>query len=194
MHIGSKLLASAACITLLSGCELLLLPVIAPIAIVAAPIQLAVIGAAAIKESKEEQTAAEDKARADKEDADAIYAQAIGTDDPVESWKYHCLAANKNHPDAQVSIADHYLQGRDPAKRDLLKAYVWYRLAESNGYEGGQDTGQQIKTETEPVDQPYSEVLAANMTPSELADGQRLVSEWKANPAECEMEAKLAAD
>lgn len=194
MHIGSKLLASAVCITLLSGCEILLAPVIIPAAVVYYPISLAMKAREDNETLEEKLAAAEDKARADKEDADAMYAQAIGTDDPVESWKYHCLAANKNHPDAQISIADHYLQGRDPAKRDLLKAYVWYRLAESNGYEGGQDTGQQIKTETEPVDQPYSEVLAANMTPSELADGQRLVSEWKPNPAECAMEAKLAAD
>ncbi len=66
-----------------------------------------------------------------------------------------------------------------------------------NGYEGGQPTGQKIKTETGwkcCKAKPYSEVLADNMTPSELADGERLVSKWKPNPAECEGEAKLAAD
>ena len=97
-------------------------------------------------------------------------------------------------------VANHHRWGLDPVEQDLLKAFVWYRLAELNGYEGRQRTSQQIKTETgwkcctaKPA-KPYSEVLAANMTPSELADGKRLVSEWKPNPAECERDAKLAAD
>jgi hypothetical protein len=66
-----------------------------------------------------------------------------------------------------------------------------------NGYEGGQRTGQQIKTETGVKCckvKPYSEVLANDMTPPELAEGERLVSKWAPNPAECEREAKLAAD
>ena len=134
---------------------------------------------------------AELKARADEGDAEAMYMYAFRIDDRAESWKFRCLAANKNHPNAQGLIAVHYRQGRDPVERDLLRAYVWYRLAESNGYEGGQGTGQTIKTKTETgwkwssAKQPYSEVLAANMTPSELADGERLVSKWKPNPAEC---------
>jgi TPR repeat protein len=56
--------------------------------------------------------------------------------DRAEPWKYRCLAANQNYPDAQGLVADHYRQGRDPVTRDLLRAYVWYRLAELNGYEG----------------------------------------------------------
>jgi hypothetical protein len=137
------------------------------------------------------------KRRAYQGDAKAMYQYAFRVNDRAESWKYGCLAANQNYPDAQGLVADHYRQGRDPVKRDLLRAYVWYRLAEMNGYEGGQRTGQKIKTETGwkccPA-KPYSEALAVNMTPSELADGERLVSKWKPNPAECEREAKLAAD
>jgi hypothetical protein len=137
------------------------------------------------------------KQRADDGDVEAMYQYAFRVNDRAEFWKYGCLAANQNYPDAQGLVADHYRQGRDPVKRDLLRAYVWYRLAEMNGYEGGQPTGQKIKTETGwkcCKAKPYSEVLADNMTPSELADGERLVSKWKPNPAECEREAKLAAD
>ena len=143
------------------------------------------------------ETPAELKARADEGDVEAMYQYAFRINDRAESWKYRCLAANQNYPDAQGLVADHYRQGHDPVKRDLLRAYVWYRLAEMNGYEGGQHTGQKIKTETGwkcCKAKPYSEVLADNMTPSELADGERLVSKWKPNPAECEREAKLAAD
>jgi hypothetical protein len=82
------------------------------------------------------------------------------------------------------------------AKNDWRLRDAPYRRAELNGYEGRQSL--RIKTETgwkwaKPA-KPYSEVLADNMTPSELADGERLVSKWKPNPAECEREAKLAAD
>ena len=145
-------------------------------------------------------TPAELKALADEGDAKASYEYALRVNDSAEAWKFHCLAANQNHPDAQGLVADHYRQGRDPVERDLLRAYVWYLLAELNGYEGCRRRSQQIKTETgwkcctaKPA-KPYSEVLADNMTPSELADGERLVSKWKPNPAECEGEAKLAAD
>jgi hypothetical protein len=82
----------------------------------------------------------------------------------------------------------HHRWGFDPVEQDVLRAYVWFRLAELNGYEGRQRTSQQIKTETGwkcCKAKPYSEVLADDMTPSELADGERLVSRWRPNPAEC---------
>ncbi len=124
------------------------------------------------------------KRRADEGDVEAMYQYASRINDKAEAWKLNCLAANQNHPDAQFSVAMHHRWGFDPVEQDVLRAYVWFRLAELNGYEG-QSANQQ---------KPYSEVLADNMTPSELADGERLVSKWKPNPAECEGEAKLAAD
>ena len=124
-----------------------------------------------------------------------MYEYASQINDSAEAWKFNCLAANQNHPDAQALVADYYHQSRDPVELDFLRAYVWYRRAELNGYEGRQSL--RIKTETGGwkccTTKPYSEALAVNMTPSELADGERLVSEWKPNPAECEREAKLAA-
>jgi hypothetical protein len=124
------------------------------------------------------------KRRADEGDVEAMYQYASRINDKAEAWKLNCLAANQNHPDAQFSVAMHHRWGFDPVEQDVLRAYVWFRLAELNGYEG-QSANQQ---------KPYSEVLADNMTPSELANGERLVSKWKPNPAECEREAKLAAD
>ncbi len=32
------------------------------------------------------------------------------------------------------------------------------------------------------------------MSPKQIAEAERLVAEWKPNPAECEREAELAAD
>jgi len=131
----------------------------------------------------------------DDADAEAMYQYAYRINDRAETWKYRCLAANQNYPLAQALVADHYRLGFDPVEQDLLKAFVWYRLAESNGYKGGKYTGNPFKTEGgSTYYKPFSEVLADNMTPSELADGERLVSKWKPNPAECEREAKLAAD
>jgi TPR repeat protein len=126
------------------------------------------------------------KRRADAGDAEAMYQYASRINDRAETWKYRCLAANQNHPVAQALVADHYRLGFDSVERDLLRAYVWYRLAELNGYEADQ-YGQMIKTETgwKSGKKPYTEVLADDMTPSELADGERLVSKWKPNTAEC---------
>jgi hypothetical protein len=138
------------------------------------------------------------KRRAYQGDAKASYEYALWVNDSAEAWKFHCLAANQNHPDAQAWVAIYHRWGLDPVERDVLRAYVWYRLAELNGYEDRQPTGpQEAEAETGwkcCKAKPYSEVLADNMTPSELADGERLVSKWKPNPAECEREAKLAAD
>ncbi len=137
------------------------------------------------------------KRRAYQGDAKASYEYALRLNDSAEAWKLHCLAANQNHPDAQAWVANHHRWGLDPVERDVLRAYVWYRLAELNGYEDRRPTGpQEAEAETgwKSGKKPYSEVLADNMTPSELADGERLVSKWKPNPAECEREAKLAAD
>jgi hypothetical protein len=120
------------------------------------------------------------KALAYQGDAKASYEYALRVNDSAEAWKFHCLAANQNHPDAQALVADHYRYGSDPVERDVLRAYVWFRLAELNGYEGRSASQQK----------PYSEVLADELTPSELADGERLVSEWKPNPAECEVAPK----
>jgi TPR repeat protein len=133
------------------------------------------------------------KRRAYQGDAKAMYEYAFRINDRAESWKYRCLAANQNYPDAQALVANHHRWGLDPVEQDLLKAFVWYRLAESNGYKGGKYTGSPWEGGSKYY-KPFSEVLANDMTPPELADGERLVSKWKPNPAECEGEAKLAAD
>jgi hypothetical protein len=128
--------------------------------------------------------------------SNALFGFASQEYNSLRPWKFNCLAANQNHPYAQALVADHYRHGSDPVERDVLRAYVWYRLAELNGYEGRQNLRTKLETGgwTCCTAKPYSEALAVNMTPSELADGERLVSEWKPNPAECEREAKLAAD
>ena len=123
------------------------------------------------------------KRRAYQGDAKASYEYALRINDSAEAWKFHCLAANQNHPDAQALVANHHRWGLDPVERDVLRAYVWYRLAELNGYEGRQS----LRTKTEIggwkccTATPYSEALAANMTPSELADGCRALP-WRAQP------------
>jgi len=53
----------------------------------------------------------------------------------------------------------------------VLEAYKWYTLAAKNGNERATELRQDISDQ---------------MTPDQIAEAERLVAEWKPNPAECE--------
>ena len=78
-----------------------------------------------------------------------------------------CIAANKGHNDAQPLLASLY-RGRDRIGTDLVRAYTWYTIA---------GTEHAIERRVDLIEQ---------MTPAQLAEAERLVAEWKPNPAECE--------
>ncbi len=56
---------------------------------------------------------------------------------------------------------------------DVVKAYFWYSLAMSNGQRSAEWRRKEV---------------AENMTPTEIAEAERLVGEWKPDPASCEIE------
>jgi hypothetical protein len=127
--------------------------------------------------------------RAYEGDPEAMHSYAALLEDRSESWKWICRAANQNYPKSQGLVGHYYRQGLDPIKQNLLKAYVWYKLAESNGFQAGEVTSEYIITEAGPQCCkliPFSETLANEMTPSEVAEAKRLVAEWKPNSAQCD--------
>ncbi len=127
--------------------------------------------------------------RAYEGDPEAMHSYAAFPEDRSESWKWLCRAANQDYPKAQGLVGHYYRKGLDPIKRNLLKAYVWYKLAESNGFQAGEVTSEYIITEAGPQCCkliPFSETLANEMTPSEVAEAKRLVAEWKPNSAQCD--------
>ena len=93
-----------------------------------------------------------------------------------EAWYWVCRAANNGHPAAQSLLG--FLYSNDNPDRptpfipkDLRKAYLWYSHAASNGRSEA-NAGKAR--------------LAESMATAEITEAQRLVAEWKPNPAECE--------
>lgn len=106
-----------------------------------------------------------------------------------------CLAAHSSHGPAQAALAHFYRAGIHPLRPDSVQAYVWDRLAESNGFrkETKAPTGRigYIKTKTGwrcCVLEPHREDGAerSKLTADQITEAERLVAEWKPNPAECE--------
>ena len=84
------------------------------------------------------------------------------------SWKWFCLAANQGYRKAQYAVGNFYRSGLGPVTQDPIKAYVWYNLAGDAGNARSKDK------------------LASEMTPDQIAEAERLLTEWQPNPAECE--------
>ena len=90
----------------------------------------------------------------------------------VLSWPWYCLAANQGHARAQYELGNYYSQGLGKISKDHVKAYIWYSLAEQACCKW----------------KYRSEIMADEMTPSDLAEAERLVVEWQPDLAECQME------
>jgi hypothetical protein len=126
-------------------------------------------------------------ARAAKGDPEAQYMLAYRLNDLSKAWKWYCLAAHQGHPEARYAMGNYYRYGHAPLQKDLLRAYIWYRLAEASGYEGG--VSRSVKTETGwkcCEVKRYSELIADQMMPWQLEKGERLVSNWQPNPEVCQ--------
>ena len=113
----------------------------------------------------------------------------------AEQWMWYCRAATQGHAEAQFTIADHFEHGEGQVSQDLIKAYVWYRAAETNGYapkiyQGNTKTAQGWSC---CASQSHSESLAEQMTPEQLAEAERLVVERQPDPSTCEAEAAAAS-
>lgn len=143
-----------------------------------------------------EQTAKEAldlKTMAEQGNADAQYQLGVLSSSPRESWKWFCLAANQRHPQAQLEIGNFYETGRDPVSVDLGLAYVWYKLAELNGFE--ENVGSRYRKTTTGYkccfpSKSHRQILAEQLDLAQLSEADRLVAEWEPNPAECEIEAQ----
>ncbi len=91
--------------------------------------------------------------------------------DKESGWKWYCLAANRGHRDAQFTLGILFEWGYGPVQKDLVRAYVWYALAEGS-----------------PSAARHREQIAANMTPEQIAEAEQLTAEWKPDPSACEAE------
>jgi TPR repeat protein len=83
--------------------------------------------------------------------------------DYAEAMKWFRKAADQGWARAQANLGDMYAQGLGAAQ-DKSVALMWLNLAVAQGF----------KDATSARDK-----LAANMTPDQIAEAQRLAREWK---------------
>jgi len=93
-----------------------------------------------------------------------MYALGLGVPQvDKEAVKWLNLAAEQGHATAQYNLGDMYERGRG-VPQDYIKAHMWFNLA------GAKGNVQAVKNR---------DIIAAKMTPAQIAEAQRLAREWK---------------
>ena len=75
----------------------------------------------------------------------------------MQSIKWHLLAADHGNTDAQIALGFLYKYG-EAVRFDYVQAYKWFDLAGSSA---------------------DRDIVATMMTPTQIAEAQKLASEWK---------------
>lgn len=93
-----------------------------------------------------------------------LYGKGLGTPkDHVKASNWYRLAADQGHPRAQFNLGSGYANGQG-VKQDVVLAYMWYALSARQG---------DVKAAESRA------LLSKELTPAQIADAQKLVSEWK---------------
>ena len=73
------------------------------------------------------------------------------------------VGAEKGNASAQFSLGFMYEKGQG-VPQDYVQAYMWFSLAAAQGTKGAAE---------------WREHVAAHMTPAQIAEAQKMTSEWK---------------
>ena len=122
-------------------------------------------------ELSEEQAAESVKAlkAAEHGDRDAQYQVAMRTGTPEGRWTWLCRAAHGGHAGARNLLGKAYFEGAPPVEKDLTRAHMWLTLA------GEPD----VPSEATAVN------VAAQMSPEQIAESERLARAWHPDSREC---------
>jgi TPR repeat protein len=102
-----------------------------------------------------------------------MYAKGNGVpQDYVEAVKWYRMAAEKNLGQAQYDLACMYAEGKGVPK-DAVQAHMWANLAVSHPAQDQMFEKSWVRW----GDLRFS--LAAQMTPAQIAEAQRLAREWR---------------
>ncbi len=97
-----------------------------------------------------------------------MYEKGLGVPhDHAEAVKWYRKAAEQDEALAQTSLGFMYGKGRG-VPQDYVQAHMWYNLAASR-LPPGTDRNKAVKSR---------DILAAKMTPAQIAEAQRLAREW----------------
>ena len=93
-----------------------------------------------------------------------MYANGQGVpQNHAEAVKWYRLAADQGNARAQVNLGGMYYTGQG-VPQDHVQAHKWFNLAGADGDEDGRKN---------------RDIVATKMTPAQIAEAQRLASEWK---------------
>jgi hypothetical protein len=81
----------------------------------------------------------------------------------AEAAKWYCEAANQGEARAQYNLGLMYTKG-EGVPQDFVLAHMWFNLAAAQGDSAAQKS---------------KDLVAEHMTPSQIAEAQRLAREWK---------------
>ena len=96
-----------------------------------------------------------------------MFDRGLGTEsDQAEAGRWYLKAADQDYPPAQIEIGRRYRDGHGVVT-DLVRAHMWLSIA-------GKD-------ELYAVEQELASVAKA-MTPEQIAEAERLASEWEPKP------------
>ena len=100
-----------------------------------------------------------------------MYAQGEGVpQDYVQAHKWYRKAADQGDADAQFNLGIMYAQG-EGVPQDYVQAHKWWNLAAAR-YEASETVDRNMAVENR-------DIVAAKMTPAQIAEAQKLASEWK---------------
>ncbi len=91
------------------------------------------------------------------------------TKDDTEAAGWYRLAAEQGNGDAQFNLGVIYANGEAGGAPDYLQAHMWFNRAASRR------TGEQRENAVN-----YRDLIAGRMTPTQIAEAQRLAREWDA--------------
>ncbi len=98
-----------------------------------------------------------------------MYVKGLGvTQDYAEAMGWWRKAAEQGYAEAQFNLGLMYRNGPG-VPRDYIQAYMWYNLAASR-FPPGEERDQAVK---------YRDIVAAKMTPAQIAEAEKLAREWK---------------
>ena len=81
-----------------------------------------------------------------------------------KAMSWYLRAAQQDHSSAQYNLAIMYQDGVGVPK-DYVQAYMWFSIIAAGGFAGPQGNGDR-------------ENVAQHMTPAQIAEAQRLTTEW----------------
>lgn len=97
-----------------------------------------------------------------------MYAEGKGvTQDYAEALKWYRAAANQGDEHAQALLGTMYFDGRG-VTQDYVQAHMWFNLSAAQGSQPAANA---------------RDLLSKHMTPAQIAEAQRLASEWRPNTA-----------